>query len=430
MRIGTLGVIADDFTGATDVAAALRGAGLETLLFLGVPGRTASLPPHQAIVVALKSRSVPPDEAVRASLEALEWLQRQGVMRFYFKYCSTFDSTPAGNIGPVLDALGDHLEVDTVVTTPSSPEHGRTVYQGHLFVGDRLLSESHMRRHPLNPMRDSSLPRLLEAQTGYRTALLARQDLRAAGVGACCEAAREQGVRYLIADAVDDEDLRLLGAGSIDARLTAGAAGFAGALASAIAGSPATDGGCFEEEQLPAGRTVVLSGSCSRQTLRQLAAYRESGQPVYAVEANEGADPQSLAEAAIDWFARQPECSAPLISTSVPPDRLSEIQAALGSERAAHLMEAVLARVAVGLRDRGVSKYIIAGGETSGAVVSALGLTAVRIGAEAARGVPWISTIAGEPLALLLKSGNFGEDGFLLDSVAVAAGERSGDALD
>jgi uncharacterized protein YgbK (DUF1537 family) len=419
---GTLGVIADDVTGATDVAAALRRAGLETLLFFGAGLPERDLPPHDAIVVALKTRSIPAEDAVASSLSAANWLQARGAKQFYFKYCSTFDSTPRGNIGPVLDVLAEHLGAREVVTTPSSPEHGRTVFQGHLFVFDTLLSESHMRTHPLNPMTDSSVPRLLAAQSRHEVELVARESLHRGELPGLLAEPRAGGIRHQVTDAVDDVDLLVIARAAVDAPLLAGAAGLAGALGTVRAAHrhdtrvPSTD-------TPHTHRGAVLAGSCSRRTLEQLEVYRSAGNPAYRLDARPGVTSDGLAAEALAWFDAQDAAARPVIFSSLPPEALQRVQREYGAQAAAELFEDALGRIAAGLRERGLDLLIVAGGETSGAVIDALGVTGVRIGAELARGVPWVHALDGSPLTLLLKSGNFGEEDFFSRAVAASGAE-------
>lgn len=435
-----LGVIADDFTGATDVAVALRRAGLRTLLFFGVPedgtgegAHAPQLPSYDALVVALKTRMMPASDAVASSMAALRWLRGQGTGQIYFKFCSTFDSTPRGNIGPVLDALAGATGAGPVPLTPSSPEHLRTQYQGCLFVDDVLLGESHMRDHPVTPMTDSYLPRLLRAQTCEPVALIGLGTVREgpAAVRVALADARARGARYVLADGIDESDLRTLGRAVLGAPLVAGAAGLAAGLAHAYAedraGHPSSAGGyrtAGEEAaegtgEAPRGPAAVLSGSCSRRTLEQLAVLADEGRPAYYLDAVAAPDPAALAGAALHWYDALPAGGgAPVLYSSVAPERLREIQHVLGRERSAAVLEEATGLIASGLVARGVRRLIAAGGETSGAVVAALGVTGARVGAEADRGVPWIHPLAGRPLALLLKSGNFGGPALLADASA------------
>jgi uncharacterized protein YgbK (DUF1537 family) len=409
---GVLGSIADDFTGATDVAVAFRRGGLRTLLFFGVPTETVKLPPHDAVVVALKSRMLPTSEAVSTSLEALDWLRRNESQQIYVKYCSTFDSTPRGNIGPVLDALSQELSATSVVTTPSSPEHGRTQYQGYLFVGEALLAESHMRHHPVTPMTDSHLPRLLRAQTDETVALITHDTVRRgqAAVSAAIDSAK---ARYLLADAVSEEDLRVLGRAVANAPLVAGAAGLAGGLAAARKSShPATN-----DRQVPSGPAAVLSGSCSTRTLEQIATMLRLGRPAHRLDPVTTPDPVALAADALAWYDSLPPGDGPLIYSSLNPADLKRTQDALGVERSAQILERATGLIATRLVERGVRRLIAAGGETSGAVVTALGISGGVIGAEAAPGVPWIHPVGDHP-SLLLKSGNFGDPDLLATASA------------
>ncbi|WP_232666780.1 3-oxo-tetronate kinase [Pseudonocardia sp. TRM90224] len=405
-----IGAIADDVTGATDVAVAMRREGLRTLLVFGVPSKPAPAG-HDAVVVALKSRTIPAADAVEQSCRALGWLQEHGAESTYFKFCSTFDSTPAGNIGPVLDALADEMAAPTVVLTPSSPEHARTQYLGHLFVGDVLISDSHMRHHPLTPMTDPVLARVLQRQTERPVGLIPHAVVRAGRteIRAAAAAAREH---YLLVDAVSDADLREIGAAVAEFPLVAGASGLAAGLAAArrVTGVGAAD------DPVGAAPAAVLAGSCSARTLEQVEAMRAAGRPTHLLDVVAEPDAGRLAARALDWFDGLGGLGgpAPLVYSSVPPARLAAIQAALGAQRAADLIEQAMGEIAAGLVARGVRRIVAAGGETSGAVVAALGVEAVEIGPEAARGVPWIYPTSGDPLALLLKSGNFGEADLLV----------------
>ncbi|NBF00030.1 four-carbon acid sugar kinase family protein [Nonomuraea sp. KC401] len=404
-----IGAIADDFTGATDVAVALRRRGIRTVLFFGLPPESAGPPEHDAVVIALKTRTAPRADAVAQSTAALGRLRSRGVRQVYVKYCSTFDSTAEGNIGPVLDALAEAMDVPVVAMTPSSPEHGRTQYNGYLFVGDVLLGESHMRHHPLTPMTDSFLPRLLERQSAHRAGVVTLAQVRAGAIGRRLAELRAEGVRYALVDAVDDADLVTAGRALVDAPLVAGAAGLAGGLAAAHARTGREDA----PAPAPQGAAAVLAGSCSARTLEQVSAMIEAGRPAYRLDVLADQDPESLARDALAWYdTLDAAAGAPLVHASAEPAALRRVQEALGVERSAAIVESAIGRVAQGLVERGVTRVISAGGETSGAVVNALGVLGGVIGAEAARGVPWIHTSSG--LALLLKSGNFGEPGLLV----------------
>ncbi|GAA2613284.1 3-oxo-tetronate kinase [Actinomadura fulvescens] len=417
-----IGVIADDVTGATDVAVALRRGGLRTVLYFATPPPGEISPEetgpseYEAAVIALKTRTIEPSAAVAQSLAALDWLRRRGAGQIYLKFCSTFDSTSAGNIGPVLDALADALDVPMVAMTPSSPEHGRTQYQGYLFVGNVLLSESHMRDHPLTPMTDSYLPRVLAGQSAHRAGVVPLREVRdgPAAVQRRLAELRTESFRYALVDAVDQGDLATAGQALATEPLVAGAAGLAGGLAAATAGSETAP----EADTVDmSGTAVVLAGSCSARTLAQLKAMIDAGRPAYRLDALADPDPESLAAGALDWFSGLPGgVGAPLIYSSLEPSRLRLVQQALGRERSATIMETAIGLVARTLVSRhGVTRVIAAGGETSGAVVKALGVTGGLIGAEAARGVPWIFAPG---VTLLLKSGNFGEADLLLNASA------------
>ncbi|WP_026930053.1 3-oxo-tetronate kinase [Glycomyces tenuis] len=415
-----IGTIADDMTGGTDAAVAFHRQGLRTGVYFDTPppgGVDAAL---DAAVIALKTRTIPAADAVAQSLAAAERLREAGASRLYFKYCSTFDSTAEGNIGPVFDALAAFTGTDAVVTTPSSPEHGRTAYQGHLFVHDRPLAESPMRDHPLTPMRDSSLVRLMDAQTAAGAAAVLPHRIVRDGAEALAARIAEArtGHRYLFPDAITDDDLLVIARAIADEPLSGGGAGLAGALARIVAerGGPRT----AAPERPPGGTAVVLAGSCSRRTLEQVDLMRRAGRPAHRLDAAATPDPHALAEHALAWYDALDPGRAPLIYSSLPPAELAAVQRALGTERSAEILEAATARIARGLRRRGVTRFVCAGGETSGAIVAALAVGGGVIGAEAARGVPWIRT--GQGLDLLLKSGNFGEPDLLL--TASAAEER------
>ncbi|MFI6875724.1 3-oxo-tetronate kinase [Streptomyces sp. NPDC050400] len=399
-----IGCIADDFTGGTDVAAAFRRAGLRTALVFGVPDAGTRLPADcDAAVIALKSRSTPAKEAVEESLAAQRWLWSKGAAQVYFKYCSTFDSTPQGNIGPVSDALLDAAKAPITLACPASPPNGRTVYQGHLFVHDQLLSDSPLRHHPLNPMTDSSLPRLLAAQTEHQVGLITLPTVRG-GVDAVREAllAHERhGVRHVIADAVTDDDLAILGAAALELPVVTGAAGLAEGLGRAYP----TSGNATSEPQPTGGRAAVLAGSCSARTLEQIAQFYAAGLPSLHLDVLAAAAGRDVAAEALAWYDAQDPDQPVLIYASASPEELAAVQAQLGVAEAAAKVEELLGTLAVHFVTRGVRRLLVAGGETSGAVTTALDISTVLVGEEADPGVPW--TYTGD-LALMLKSGNFG----------------------
>ncbi|MEW2555993.1 3-oxo-tetronate kinase [Streptomyces zhihengii] len=403
-----IGCTADDFTGGTDVAAAFRRAGLRTALVFGVPDDTSVLPVDcDAAVVALKSRSTPADEAVADSLAAQRWLRSKGASQVYFKYCSTFDSTPQGNIGPVTDALMDAAGAGITLHCPASPPNGRTVFQGHLFVHDQLLSDSPLRHHPLNPMTDSALVRLLSAQTRHKVGLIDWATVRR-GVETVRDAVlahQKAGVRHIVADALTDEDLAVLGAATLDMPVVAGAAG----LAEGIGHAHPTAGAAPAEPWPRAGRAAVLAGSCSARTLEQIARFHAAGLPSLHLDVLAAATGRDVTGEALDWYDAQDPGLPVLIYASATPEELGAVQAQLGVAEAAAQVEELLGTVALHLTGRGVRRLLVAGGETSGAVTTALGIRAVLVGEEADPGVPWTySTTETGDLALMLKSGNFG----------------------
>lgn len=393
-----IGVIADDMTGATDVAAALSRAGLRTLLSLTTHIDDSDTD-ADAIVIGLKTRSIPVPEAVAQSLEALAALRRAGADQFYLKYCSTFDSTAEGNIGPVTEALAAELGTGVVVTTPAAPLHGRTVYRGYLFVGDLLLEETHMRDHPVTPMRDSSVPRLLAPQVRGGVRMLPLEVVRegADAVRAAIAAAEEAGDAHVVVDAVSEADLASVAAAVEDAVLAAGSAGLIGAMALGRGGPGKV------AARPPAGRTALLAGSCSRRTLEQIARFRDGGGAAYQLVAEPGESADDLAARALAWWDAQPDDASGLIYSSSPAGERDPRIPDAGSlyERAAGL-------IATQLAERGLRRMLIAGGETSGEVVRALGTQTAVVGEEVAVGAPWIHD-AGRDLHLILKSGNFGE---------------------
>ena len=415
-----LGVIADDFTGATDVAGMLVQAGMSALLAIGVPPADALLD-ADAIVVALKSRTVPAADAVRESLAALERLRAAGCRRFYFKVCSTFDSTPRGNIGPVAEALMAALGADFAIACPAFPENGRSVYRGHLFVGDLLLSDSGMRNHPLTPMTDANLVRWLQAQTTLRVGLL-RHDAVAAGtdaVAARIAGLRADGVRIAVADAIDNADLRTLGAACADLPLVVAGSG----LALGLPVPYAARGWVRPDAQaaaLPAvgGHAAVLSGSCSTATNAQVQHWLQAGQPAFRIDALRLAEGAPLAAQALAWADSRLAQGPVLVYATAAADDVKAVQQQLGAERAGSLIEACLAEIATGLLDRGVRRLVVAGGETSGAVVQALQVQRLRVGATIDPGVPWTQA-EGRPLLLALKSGNFGSVDFFAKALAM-----------
>jgi len=408
-----LGCIADDFTGATDLANNLVRAGMRVVQTIGVPSGPLDAE-VDAVVVALKSRTIPADEAVAQSLEALRWLQGQGAQQIYFKYCSTFDSTPAGNIGPVTDALMDALGSDFSIATPAFPDNKRTVFKGYLFAGDVLLNESGMQNHPLTPMTDPNLVRVLQSQTRRKVGLIDHSVVAqgADAIRSRIAALKAEGVGIAIVDAVSNDDLLRMCPALADLPLVTAGSGVAIALPANFGLQPSN-----QAAALPAasGLQAVVSGSCSVATNAQVAQFIASGRPALAIEPLRMAAGDAVVREALDW-ARPHLANGPvLIYSTAEPDAVRSIQAQLGVEQAGALVEQTLAAIARGLVELGVRQLVVAGGETSGACVQALGIAQMRIGGQIDPGVPWChaaSPAAPEGLHIALKSGNFGSTDF------------------
>jgi len=417
-----LGCIADDITGASDLAALVARSGAAVSLRIGLPAADPDPTELAEVeVIALKIRSIPADQAVAAAMAARDWLIRAGAARLYWKYCSTFDSTAQGNIGPVAQALlaagtdagaGAHT-----LHAPGFPENGRRVFMGNLFVGRQPLAESPMRDHPLNPMRDSDLTRLLSAQLGQAVGLVdwptiaAGPDAIAAAIGA--------GPAHLIADTIRDEDLAALAQAGAGLPLLCGGSAFAAQLPAVLRARgelPQASPGNIPD--LPGGPALVLSGSCSAMTRRQVAAFAPLV-PTLRL------DPLRLAETgpaeAVAWVRAQ--TGTALVHAAAQPDQVAAAQDALGVERAGNLVEEALSAAAAAGRARGVTRFVVAGGESSGAVVQALGVSGLQIGAEIAPGVPWCVARDREgPFAITLKSGNFGAEDFFARALRLSGG--------
>jgi uncharacterized protein YgbK (DUF1537 family) len=418
-----LGCIADDFTGATDLANNLVRNGMRCIQLIGPDAGAAddgSAADHDAVVVALKSRSIDARDAVRMSLEARAYLESIGCERFYFKYCSTFDSTDAGNIGPVSEALLDALGANVTIYCPAFPATGRSVYMGHLFVGDRLLNESGMEKHPLTPMTDADLVRVLARQCTRPVA-----GITSAQIAAGAEAVREalqalagEGKAHVVVDTLSDDDLLVLGRACSDLSLVTGGSGLAIGLVQALAqaGRIVVDRGAGRLDAR-AGPCAVLAGSASRATRGQVA-WAAERMPALKLDPLElDADPHA-AERALQWAIARLGQGPVLIYATDSPDAVAAVQSQLGREHAGALVERAMAHVATGLRDAGVERLVVAGGETSGAVVEALGIRALRIGSQIDPGVPAVQALPGG-LLLALKSGNFGGENFFLKAFEV-----------
>lgn len=408
-----LGCIADDFTGATDLANNLVRNGMRVVQTIGVPQRSLDQD-VDAVVVALKSRNLEPEEAINQSLEALDWLRAQGAQQIYFKYCSTFDSTPKGNIGPVTEALMDALGTDFTIATPAFPDNGRSVFKGYLFVGDVLLSESGMRDHPLTPMTDPNLVRVLQAQCKKKVGLISYQSVLAGAQAVTDRIAelRAQNIGIAIVDAVSNEDLYRIAPALKNLPLLTAGSGVA-------IGLPENFGLLARPETsvLPStsGYRAIISGSCSEATNRQVAHFKQQGGPAYAINPLDlvSKSANEILPNILAWAKPLLPAGPVLIYSTANPDEVRAIQAKLGTQEAGSAIENMLASIADGLVSLGVGQLLVAGGETSGACVRELGVDQMQIGPQIDPGVPWCYAQGkGQSLHLALKSGNFGTDDF------------------
>lgn len=414
-----LGAIGDDFTGSSDLGLMLAEGGMKTVQYVGVPNGPATAD-VEAGIVALKTRSVPPQDAVSQSLDALKWLRAQGCEQFLFKVCSTFDSTPEGNIGPVIDALIDALGTTApVIVCPAFPATGRTLFQGHLFVGDRLLSESGLENHPITPMTDPDIRRWLGRQTKRSVGLLAHARVRAGAVRQELLDLAATGSQIIVCDAVEDGDLHLLGEAAKGFDLIAGGSGIGIGLP-ALHGADKTARAAWTGED---GRALALSGSCSRATRAQIAEHAAAGSAQLKVDVAQLIDGSFTADDALDWAGRQ--TGLPLIYTSDDPEQVKAIQEQFGGDRAAETVETFFGDVATKAVAAGVSRLISAGGETSGAIVKAIGADILEIGPMIDPGVPAVR-VGGQKLVLALKSGNFGAPDFFHKAQRIMGPEGSG----
>jgi uncharacterized protein YgbK (DUF1537 family) len=416
-----LGAIADDFTGATDLCNTLVRRGMRTVQLIDVPAPETNILDAEAVVVALKSRTTPAADAIEKSLAALAWLRGVGARQILFKYCSTFDSTDAGNIGPVAEALMEALGTDFTLYCPAFPENGRTIYLGYLFVGDVLLSESGMRDHPLTPMRDPSLVRVLQRQCRGNVGLVPQYDVARGPVTIrdAFASLRQAGFRHAIVDAIEDHDLEAIGEAAADFQLITGGSGIALGLPENFRRQGLLDDNAAADALPPVtGAAVVLSGSCSEATRVQVV-YLGERVPVFTIDPIAAAAGRRIAEEALAWAKPRLGDRPILISATAPPEEVAAVQRVLGRERAGALVERVFADIARGLVVHGVRRLVIAGGETAGAVVQALGVTGLRIGRQIDPGVPWTASLDQPMLALALKSGNFGASDFFLRAFSV-----------
>ncbi len=409
-----IGVIADDFTGATDIANTLSKEGMRVVQVIGVPEPDATVD-ADAVVVALKSRTAPLQDAISWSMDALEWLLAAGAQQIIFKYCSTFDSTPQGNIGPVADALRDRLSAGPTVICPAFPENGRTVEGGHLMVNGVPLHESPMRDHPLTPMWDSDLSALMSAQSQGDVDLIPLDTVRA-GRDAIETALAETAADYVVVDAVSVDDLRAIGRALSDAKLVTGGSGISVGLPQNF-----LDAGQLSALHAPqapkvTGRQVILAGSASVATQGQVA-YAAARMPAFEVELDRIAQEPDYAEQIARWAWDHSAAAPVMIYGTSSNDVLRRNQEKYGAARAGEMLETTLSDVAVRLAAQGFDTFVVAGGETSGAVVSALNVSTLRICTEIAPGVPWCEVEGARTQAIALKSGNFGAESFFLDAL-------------
>ncbi len=423
-----LGCIADDFTGATDLANNLVRAGMRTVQTIGVPTDVQSIE-ADAIVVALKSRTVPAEEAIAQSLQAYAWLKAQGVEQIYFKYCSTFDSTPAGNIGPVTEALMDAIYgkgQGFTIACPAFPENNRTIFKGHLFVGDVLLSDSGMRHHPLTPMTDANLVRVMQSQTQRKVGLVEQATVAAGpeAIRARFTALQAEGVGVAVVDAISNQDLMHMGQALADTPLVTAGSGVAIGLPQNWQARGRLKAG-IQADTLPAakGYQAVVSGSCSVATNAQVLNWRQSGKPAFAVDPLAAASGTDVVSQVLAWATPLLSSGPVLVYATAEPDAVKAIQNQLGVAQAGELVEHTLSHIAKGLVQAGVRQLVVAGGETSGAVVQALSVERMVIGPQIDPGVPWTSVASpvcdGDTVHVTLKSGNFGTNDFFAKSFSL-----------
>ncbi len=418
----SLGCIADDYTGASDLANTLTRCGLRTVQTIGVPADELDLPEVDAVVVSLKSRSIESSLAVARSRAVDKWLRGRGADHVLFKICSTFDSTDVGNIGPVMDALRADCGGTIVLVTPAFPETGRTVYMGNLFVGSVPLNESPLKDHPLNPMHDSNLVRVLARQSTTRIGLV---DLALIARGSAAVRARlaelsGKGFGAAVADAVFERDLETIGEVALDHRLSVGASGFGLGLARALvaSGRIKPGGSNAVSDAAVGGPAACLAGSCSQATLQQIAS-AEQVMPVLHLDPDRVVSGSGEAPRALAWARERLKEGPILIASSSTPDQVAALQARHGRDAAGQAIEQAMAEIADGLVQSGVRRLVVAGGETSGAVVDRLGIPGFLVGAEIAAGVPVLRAVGAKngDMLLALKSGNFGGPEFFSDAL-------------
>jgi len=413
-----LGCIADDVTGATDLAGFLVASGMRTIQLTGLPDEHLALPDADAVVIALKSRTQKTEDAVADSLSALKLLQDLGCHQFYFKYCSTFDSTEQGNIGPVADALLDTIGLPFTVACPALPVNGRTIYNGYLFVNGRLLNDSGMENHPLTPMTDPDIVRFLGKQTGGKVGLVdfTTVDKGADDISAALYELKETH-RYAVVDALTDNDMKEIGHACHHLKLVTGGSG----LAAGLVDNYVEEGLLVRSKNSDrlddiAGGTIILSGSCSSATWEQVTVYKNRAPSLRLDPIDIKNGGQTLAQV-MEWVEENTDDTPVLIYSTDTPQAVGECQERLGAEEACIVVEEMFAGIVKEAAKRGVRKFIVAGGETSGAVVQAIGVKALRIGPTIAPGVPVTQALSTPAVLLALKSGNFGDRDFFRKAV-------------
>lgn len=408
-----LGVIADDFTGATDIASFMVRAGWKVVLFNGVPDGGFNQESADAIVIALKSRSITTKAAVEQALAASAWLRSQGCQRQLFKYCSTFDSTAEGNIGPVTDALMAFLGASMTLICPAVPDNGRTILQGHLFVKGQLLNQSGMEQHPVTPMKESSLKKLMEAQSTGHCEVITLDTIKnhADDIPAALARLAEQKIKYVICDVLDNHDLLTVARETIHFPLITGAAGIGYAIAALDTRHQPADAHVLAISK--EGASIVLSGSCSSMTNQQVNFYQQRASSL-ALDVEKIINDAAYLQRVTEWaLGHAGESLAPMIYATQPPEIIREIQKRYGAEYVSEKIEAFFAALSQNLSQRGFNKFIVAGGETSGAVSQGLNIRGMVIGHAVAPGVPW-TQVLNEEKWVILKSGNFGDAEFFL----------------
>ena len=417
----TLGCIADDFTGATDLANMLVKGGLKTIQLLGTPSKNDVVPSVDAVIIALKTRTIPVGDAIEQSLQAMNWLKTAGAKQFFFKYCSTFDSTDEGNIGPVIDALMAGLETQFTIACPAFPETERTIFKGHLFVGDKLLSDSPMKDHPLTPMTDSNLVSTLSRQTSQKVGLVEYTNISRGPteIRKAFNQLQKGGVAIAVTDVLNDEHLYFLGEAVKDFKLITGGSGIALGLPSQL-NSHKNHKEETTVHKLPEvlGKELILSGSCSEMTLAQV---NEFSKKYCTLKLNpvELAENNSALDNAVDWVIQAKGKEPILVYASAPPDAVKEAQQRLGRDLASSTVENALAKIARAAVQNGFRRIVVAGGETAGAVVSKLGIKGIMIGEQIDPGVPTTVSIGNPSIGLVLKSGNFGSADFFEKALKV-----------